>query len=49
VILKRSEVLMRRTDACGSLETIAGRFCARNPEPLTSIKTLSSSPPDKNK
>ncbi len=38
--LKRSQVLMRRTDRLRSLETIAGGFAHEIRNPLTSIKTF---------
>jgi signal transduction histidine kinase len=38
--LKRSQILMRRTDRLRSLETIAGGFAHEIRNPLTSIKTL---------
>jgi len=45
--LKRSEVLMRRTDRLRSLETIAGGFAHEIRNPLTSIKTFVQLAPER--
>jgi signal transduction histidine kinase len=45
--LKRSQILMRRTDRLRSLETIAGGFAHEIRNPLTSIKTFVQLAPDR--
>ncbi|MGH7254260.1 MAG: histidine kinase dimerization/phospho-acceptor domain-containing protein, partial [Nitrospirales bacterium] len=45
--LKRSQLLMRRTDRLRSLETIAGGFAHEIRNPLTSIKTFIQLAPER--
>ncbi len=45
--LKRSQILMRRTDRLRSLETIAGGFAHEIRNPLTSIKTFVQLAPER--
>ncbi|MGQ0812376.1 MAG: ATP-binding protein, partial [Nitrospiraceae bacterium] len=45
--LKRSQILMRRTDRLRSLETIAGGFAHEVRNPLTSIKTFVQLAPER--
>jgi len=45
--LKRSQILMRRTDRLRSLETIAGGFAHEIRNPLTSIKTFVELTPER--
>lgn len=45
--LKRSQILMRRTDRLRSLETIAGGFAHEIRNPLTSIKTFIQLAPER--
>src|SRR2546427_8870462 len=47
--LKRSEVLMRRTDRLRSLETIAGGVAHEIRKPLSSIKTFVPLAPERTK